>query len=50
MCEIVVNRRNKKRKPHRTATITAEELGKNKAKSITAKVWLLQILKMRGRR
>ena len=37
MCEIVVNRRNEKRKPHRTATITAEELQiKNKAKSITA--------------
>ena len=37
MCEIVVNGRNEKRKPHRTATITAEELHiKNKAKSITA--------------
>lgn len=26
MCELVVNRRNEKRKPHRTSTITAEEL------------------------
>ncbi|NQE05709.1 hypothetical protein C5S32_07555 [ANME-1 cluster archaeon GoMg1] len=45
MCEIVVvvNRKNEKRKPHRTATITAEELE-------IKKVWLLQILKIRGRR